>query len=71
MDAFTLLDIQGASNRETEPRGPNVVVEITRVALDCRLALEWDEMFAKYVMIQQIQFGKTAMVCSKINIINL
>ena len=47
MDAFTLLDIEGTSNGEMKSRVPNGAIEITR---GCRLTLEWDEMFARYVM---------------------
>ena len=47
MDAFTLLYIEGANNGEMKPRVPNATIEITR---DCRLTLEWDEMFTCYVI---------------------
>jgi hypothetical protein len=43
MDAFTLLDIEGANNGEMKPRVLNAAVEITR---GCRLTLEWDKMIA-------------------------
>ena len=47
IDAFTLLDIEGAKNSEMKPRVPNVAVEITR---GCRITLEWDEKYARYVI---------------------
>jgi hypothetical protein len=47
MDAFTLLDIEGVSNGEMKPRVPNVFVEITT---GCRLTLELDEMFVRYLI---------------------
>ena len=47
MDAYTVLDIEGARNGEMKPRVSNVALEITR---GCRLTLEWDEMFARYVI---------------------
>ena len=30
MDAFTVLDVEGANNGEKKPRVPNITVEITR-----------------------------------------
>ena len=47
MDALTLLDIERATNVEMKPRVPNITVELTR---GYRLALKWDEMFARYVI---------------------
>ena len=45
MNAFTLLDIEGASKGEVKPRQPNVAVEMTK---SCWIILEWDEVFARY-----------------------
>ena len=47
MNNFTLLDIEGTINDERKSRVRNVAVKITWV---CRLALEEDEMFARYVI---------------------
>ena len=49
MDAFTLLDIEGANNSKMKPRVPNTAVEIAR---GCQLTLEQpqDELFARYVV---------------------
>ena len=48
MDTFTLFDIEDSSNCYLKPRAPNTDVEITR---DGRLTLEWDKMFAQYVIL--------------------
>ena len=47
MDAFTLLDNEGPNRGEMRARASSPAVEITR---GCRLALEWDEMLARYVI---------------------
>ena len=47
MGAFTLLDTECANNSEKKPRVPNAAVEIIS---GCRLTLEWDKMFAQYVL---------------------
>ena len=48
MSAFTLLENEGASSSEIKPRVPNVVGEITKSSW---LTLDWDEMFARYVIL--------------------
>ena len=44
---FNLLDIEGIKKGETRLRLPNAAVEFTRV---CLLTLEWDEIFAQYII---------------------
>ena len=45
MDAFTLLELDGASNSEMRPRVLNFAVENTR---GCCLTDEWNKMIARY-----------------------
>jgi hypothetical protein len=42
---FTLLEVSSSSSNDT--RAPNIAVEITRGS---RLCLEWDEVYARYVL---------------------
>jgi hypothetical protein len=46
MNAFTLLDIEGANNIKMKPRVPNAAVEITK---GCRLILEREKIFERYL----------------------
>jgi hypothetical protein len=41
------LDGGAGSSNDTSARVPNVAVIITR---GCRLSLEWDDMYARYVV---------------------
>ena len=62
VDAFTLLDIDGTNNCEMKHWVPNATVEITR---SCQLTLEWDEMFARCYIINQIQVRRTVLLRSR------
>ena len=68
MDAFRLLDIEGASNGKMGPIVPNVAVKITR---GFRLTLEWDKMFARYT-ISSSKFELEEQICfaAKVNILH-
>ena len=62
-DAFTLLGIEGASNGKMKPRVSNMAVEITR---GCPLTLEWDEIFAQYVIpLRKFKTGRIIVLCNK------
>ena len=47
MDDFTLSGHKGPSNDDMKSRVLNVAVEVKS---GCRLTLEWDEVFARYVI---------------------
>jgi hypothetical protein len=47
MDVFALLNIKSASNGEMKPRVPKVALEIIK---GFRLTLEWDKVYAEYVI---------------------
>ena len=69
VDAFTLLDIGGASKGEMKSIVPNVAVEITR---GFWLTAKWNEMFARYA-ISLSKFKSKQQLCfsAKVNIIHI
>ena len=69
MDAFTQLDIQCASNDEMKPRVSNTGVEIT---IGCRLTLEWDGVFERYVIsFSKFKWEEQFYFAAKVNIIHI
>jgi len=69
MDAFTLLDIEGAINGNMKPRVPNVEVEITR---GCRITLEWDQTFERYVIsFSKLKSEEQSCFATKVNIMHI
>jgi len=69
--AFTLLEINDGtdSSSSNDIRVPNVAVEITA---GCRLCLEWDTMYARYV-ISLSKFKQEEQLCfaGKVNILHI
>ena len=69
LEAFTLLNIEGANNGKRKPRAPNVAVEIT---VGCLLALEWDEMFARYLRtLSKFKLKEEVCFAAKVNIMHI
>ena len=69
MSAFTPLEVEDASSSEMKPRAPNVAVEITR---GCRLTLEQDEMFARYVIsLSKVKLEKQFCFAAKENTLHI
>ena len=65
MDAFTLLDIEGANNDEMKPTVPITAVEIIR---DSRLTLKWDKMFAQHIIsFRKFTSEEQSCIASKVN----
>ena len=67
--AFTLLEINDGAGSSNDIRVPNVAVEITG---GCRLFLEWDDMYARYV-IPLSKFKQEEQLCfaGKVNIVHI
>ena len=68
---FTLLELDGGagSSNDTRARVPNVAVEITR---GCRLSLEWDDMYARYVIsLSKFKLEEQLCFAAKLNIVHI
>ena len=68
---FTLLELDGGagSSNDTKTRVPNVAVEITR---GCRLSLEWDDMYARYVIsLSKFKLEEQLCFAAKLNIVHI
>ena len=67
---FTLLEVDGgAGSSSNDTRVPNVAVEITR---GCRLSLEWNDMYARYVMsLSKFKMEEQLCFAAKLNIVHI
>jgi hypothetical protein len=70
-DTFTLLELDGGagSSDDTRAKVPNVVVKITR---GCRLCLEWDDMYARYVIsLSKFKLEEQLCFAAKLNTVHI
>jgi hypothetical protein len=67
--AFTLLEIDGGASSSKDIRVPNVAVEITG---GCRLCLELDDMYARYVIsLSNFKLEEQLCFAAKLNIVHI
>ena len=67
---FTLLEVDsGAGSSSNDTRAPNIAVEITRGS---RLCLEWDEVYARYVIsLSKFKLEEQLCFAVKLNIVHI
>ena len=67
--AFTLLEINDGAGSSNDIRVPNVAVEITG---GCRLCLEWDDIYARYVIsLSKFKQEEQLSFAAKLNIVHI